>query len=73
MGRSERSCQNMEAVKLAQGVGADVKRTVCGPTKEGQCALRNWCGQDGYFAGLAVAADADLIIVAHNTIPGKFW
>ncbi|MFL5284286.1 MAG: hypothetical protein ACJ8AW_25670, partial [Rhodopila sp.] len=65
-GRSERSCRNMEAVKLAQGVGADVKRTVCGPTREGQCAFRNWCGQDGYFAGLAMAADADLIIVAHN-------
>ena len=65
-GRSAATCQNLEAVTLARQAGADIKRTVCGPTRDGQCFARGWCGADGYFAGMTLAADADVVIAAHN-------
>lgn len=67
-GRSAETCQNLEATKLARQAGADIKRTVCGPAKEGQCFARNWCGAEGYFAFASMAADADLVIASHNFI-----
>jgi hypothetical protein len=72
----DRSCKNQEAVKLAREAGVDdINAAVCGNGQGKACPVRDWCNKEGYFSGLARAANADMIICANNfafdSLPAK--
>jgi hypothetical protein len=59
-------CDNLPAVELAEAALFDVEKTVCGPERgEHQCEFRQSCR---WFAQLARAASADIVIAAHNFV-----
>jgi hypothetical protein len=64
--RRKPRCQNLPAVGEAILSGQSVREAVCGPAPDGaKCPFFDTCG---YLADLRRAAEADVVIVAHNFI-----
>jgi hypothetical protein len=62
------NCRDLEGVELARNAGADPYIATCGTMDGPHCSFLEWCQQQGYWAALARAAEADMVICAHNFI-----